>query len=49
MERRNKRKPRTGNGTTEAYDLTTPLWNKYYREVRKRIRFPRYYKKQLNW
>ncbi len=31
------------------YDLSTPLVDKYYREMRKRIRFPRYYKKALNW
>lgn len=31
------------------YDLSTPLVDKYYREVRKRVRFPRYYKKALNW
>ena len=32
-----------------VYDLSTPLVDKYYREVRKRVRFPRYYKKALNW
>lgn len=32
-----------------VYDLTTPLLDKYYREMRKRLRFPRYYKKALNW
>ncbi|MCB9169876.1 MAG: hypothetical protein H6594_05915 [Flavobacteriales bacterium] len=31
------------------YDLRTPLWDKYYREVRRSVRFPRYYKKVLNW
>lgn len=31
------------------YDLSTPLVDKYFREVRKRVRFPRYYKKALNW
>ncbi len=31
------------------YDLETPLWSKYYQQVRKSIRFPRYYKKALNW
>ena len=33
----------------KLYDLTTPLWHKYYEEVRKSTRFPRYYKKALNW
>ncbi len=31
------------------YDLSTPLLDKYYRKMRKLIRFPRYYKKALNW
>ena len=31
------------------YDQETPLWNKYYAQVRRTIRFPRYYKKSLNW
>lgn len=31
------------------YDLSTPLLDKYYREMRKRVRFPRYYKRALNW
>jgi hypothetical protein len=33
----------------DVYDLSTPLWNKYYQEVRKTIRFPRYYKRSVNW
>ena len=33
----------------ETYDLSTPLWSKYYQLVRKSIRFPRYYKRTLNW
>ncbi len=32
-----------------AYDLATPLWSRYYKAMRKRIRFPRYYKRALNW
>lgn len=32
-----------------AYDLRTPLWSKYYAAMRKRVRFPRYYKKAVNW
>lgn len=31
------------------YDLQTPLLDKFYREARKRLRFPRYYKKAMNW
>jgi hypothetical protein len=32
-----------------VYIMATPLWQKYYRQVRKTIKFPRYYKKELNW
>ncbi|HRH37975.1 MAG TPA: hypothetical protein PK760_06505 [Flavobacteriales bacterium] len=32
-----------------VYESNTPIWSKYYREVRKRVKFPRYYKKALNW
>ena len=35
--------------TEQDYDLATPLWAKYYEAMRKRVRFPRYYKKALNW
>lgn len=31
-----------------VYDLTTPLVDKYLRQMRRHIRFPRYYKKSLN-
>jgi|GEM_PF-678640 hypothetical protein len=32
-----------------SYDLSTPLWSTYYQQVRRSIRFPRYYKRSLNW
>ena len=32
-----------------VYDRATPLWSKYYKKVRKSIRFPRYYKRAVNW
>jgi hypothetical protein len=32
-----------------VYDLSTPILDRYYRRMRKYIRFPRYYKKALNW
>lgn len=41
------RKPTRAEG--DAYDLSTPLWSRYYQAMRKRIKFPRYYKKALNW
>ncbi len=51
MER--KKAGSSKKGTPEVvlrdYDLETPLWSKYYQQVRKSIRFPRYYKKALNW
>ena len=31
------------------YDMRTPLWSRYYDRLRKSIRFPRYYKKAVNW
>ena len=33
----------------ELYDLSTPLWDRYQRQVRRSIKFPRYYRKQDNW
>ncbi|MCB0789057.1 MAG: hypothetical protein KDB75_07130 [Flavobacteriales bacterium] len=33
----------------ELYDLTTPKWDRYYRRVRRSIRFPRYYRRKENW
>lgn len=46
-----RRIPETGASVVErdVYDLSTPLWHKYYEQVRKSIRFPRYYKQDLNW
>ena len=46
-----RRVPETGRPAVEkdVYDLSTPLWHKYYEQVRKGIRFPRYYKHELNW
>ena len=47
-------KATSANGSGPAlsrtvYDLETPLWQKYYEKVRKSIRFPRYYKRAVNW
>lgn len=46
-----RRIPEAGVSVVErdVYDLSTPLWHKYYEQVRKSIRFPRYYKHDLNW
>jgi hypothetical protein len=27
----------------------TPLWNAFYKRMRRTTRFPRYYRKDLNW
>lgn len=32
-----------------TYDVSTPMLDKFMRDARKRLRFPRYYKKALNW
>lgn len=33
----------------DIYDFSTPLWHKYYEQVRRGVRFPRYYKTEENW
>jgi len=40
---------RVANVGRTVYERATPLWSKYYKQVRKSIRFPRYYKRTLNW
>lgn len=48
MERMERKK--TGKDEAERlYDLRTPLLDRFYRAARKRVKFPRYYKKALNW
>ncbi|MEO8068732.1 MAG: hypothetical protein ABI599_13640 [Flavobacteriales bacterium] len=44
-----KRKEVQDATTGNTYDLRTPLWELYYRRVRATVRFPRYYKKAVNW
>ena len=50
-----RKKKQTGPDDRECadestvYTVGTPLWDKYYQQVRRRVRFPRYYKKALNW
>lgn len=44
-----QKRPRELKVESSVYEPTTPLFSKYYRKVRGRIRFPRYYKKALNW
>lgn len=54
MSKKQEHKERKQNATVteevqRIYDLSTPLWDKYYEKVRRNIRFPRYYKKAVNW
>ncbi|MBK9148930.1 MAG: hypothetical protein IPM12_14065 [Flavobacteriales bacterium] len=35
--------------SASVYEQPTPMWNRYYQAMRKRIRFPRYYKRAVNW
>lgn len=56
MQRRNRKRPAGPVAPPEShepreaeYDLSTPIWTRYYEAMRKRVRFPRYYKKALNW
>ncbi len=49
--KKNETKEEVAKGSEEhsVYASTTPIWDKYYQEMRKRVKFPRYYKKALNW
>lgn len=42
-------KPSKDSVEQMVYTVETPKWRQYYQRVRKTIRFPRYYKKTLNW
>ncbi len=42
-------KPQGSVAEHAVYEQDTPRWRRYYHEVRKTIRFPRYYKKSVNW
>jgi hypothetical protein len=44
-----KKKEKKRSIVDALYDLSTPTLDKYYRAMRKQLRFPRYYKKALNW
>lgn len=33
----------------EVYERATPRWEAYYRKIRSTIRFPRYYRRDVNW
>jgi len=47
MERDQTKRPK--RVVPKEYDLSTPLLDKYLRDMRRHIRFPRYYKRALNW
>ncbi len=47
--RKQKGMEKKGKEENALYDLSTPLWDKYYEKVRGSVRFPRYYKESLNW
>ncbi len=34
----------SGVDSSREYDLSSPLWDNYFRRVRKNVRFPRNYK-----
>jgi len=34
--------------SASVYEPNTPMWHRYYMAVRKRIKFPRYYKRALD-
>lgn len=46
------KKTETSNRELERagmYDLSTPTLDAFQRKQRKQVRFPRYYKRELNW
>lgn len=52
MERVSKTPPKTADALDKVrslYDLSTPMLDQFIRAARKRVRFPRYYKKAVNW
>jgi hypothetical protein len=51
METKEKKEKETKKRSAlqALYDLSTPMLDRYYREARKRVKFPRYYKRALNW
>ena len=50
MARKKKEeRPADQEATAQQQEVDTPLWDRYYRAMRKHIRYPRYYKKALNW
>lgn len=50
MDNKTKAKRQVNSRWLDAlYALRTPLFDRYYRAMRKRMRFPRYYKQELNW
>jgi hypothetical protein len=44
-----KKKKKVRVGQNKLYDLSTPLWDAYHKQLRKTVRFPRYYKEAVNW
>lgn len=34
--------------SASVYESNTPIWHRYYMAVRKRIKFPRYYKRVMD-
>ena len=49
MATKEKKEKKAVSALQALYDLSTPVLDKYYREARKRVKFPRYYKRALNW
>jgi hypothetical protein len=46
---KSKQVKKQDQGSAVDHELSTPLLDKYLRAMRKHIRFPRYYKRELNW
>lgn len=44
MKYKNQKGSKKQNSTADIYNFSGPLWDQYYKETRKKVRFPRGYK-----
>ena len=44
MKHKNQKGSQKQGGTGDVYNFHSPLWDQYFKETRKKVRFPRGYK-----
>jgi hypothetical protein len=44
MRHKNQKGKSRASSSSDIYDFSGPLWEKYYMETRKKVKFPRGYK-----